>query len=123
MTRHCPWVKVVCSLFEHFSSSLHWIVNNKLGIEGCVHVHILDDFLLVGPPCLSLCTGQVELFLRFMQQIGVPLKQEKTVYPTTMLTFLGLELDTNDMEIRLPMEKLQKIREILSLYKQRKKIT
>lgn len=27
-----------------------------------------------------------------------------------MLTFLGLELDTNDMEIRLPMEKLQKIR-------------
>lgn len=68
-------------------------------------------FLLVGPPCLSLCTGQVELFLRFMQQIGVPLKQEKTVYPTTMLTFLGLELDTNDMEIRLPMEKLQKNRE------------
>lgn len=43
-----------------------------------------------------------------MQHIGVPLKQEKTVYPTTMLTFLGLELDTNDMEIRLPMEKLQK---------------
>lgn len=37
-----------CSLFEHFSSSLHWIVNNKLGIEGCVHM--LDDFLLVGPP-------------------------------------------------------------------------
>lgn len=58
-----------------------------------------------------------------MQQIGVPLKQEKTVYPTTMLTFLGLELDTNDMEIRLPIEKLQKIREKLSLYKQRKKIT
>lgn len=76
---------------------MHWIVNNKLGIEGCVH--ILDDFLLVGPPCLSLCTGQVELFLRFMQQIGVPLKQEKTVYPTTMLTFLGLDsvvyLETN----------------------------
>lgn len=110
-----------CSLFEHFSSSLHWIVNNKLGIEGCVHM--LDDFLLVGPPCLSLCTGQVELFLQFMQQIGVPLKQEKTVHPTPMLTFLGLELDTNDMEIRLPLEKLQKIREKLSLYKQRKKIT
>lgn len=25
-----------CSIFEHFL--LHWIVNNKLGIEGCVHV-------------------------------------------------------------------------------------
>lgn len=108
-----------CSLFEHFSSSLHWIVNNKLGIEGCVHM--LDDFLLVGPPCLSLCTGQVELFLQFMQQIGVPLKQEKTVHPTPMLTFLGLELDTNDMEIRLPLEKLQKIREKLSLYKTKEK--
>lgn len=36
-----------CSLFEHFSSSLHWIVNNKLGIEGCVHM--LDDFFVSWP--------------------------------------------------------------------------
>ncbi|XP_062586413.1 uncharacterized protein LOC134248007 [Saccostrea cucullata] len=58
-----------------------------------------------------------------MKQIGVPLKQEKTVPPTTVLTFLGLEFDTNMMEIRLPIDKLQKLRAQISLYKQRKKIT
>lgn len=63
---------------------------------------MLDDFLLVGPPCLSRCTGQVELFLWFMQQIGVSLKQEKTVHTTTMRTASGLESDTNDMDNRLP---------------------
>jgi hypothetical protein len=31
-----------CNLFEKFSNAVHWIVENKLGIQGCAHV--LDDF-------------------------------------------------------------------------------
>ena len=33
-----------CFLFEVFSTALHWIAENQLGISGCAH--ILDDFLL-----------------------------------------------------------------------------
>jgi hypothetical protein len=35
------------------------------------------------------------------KQIGLPIKADKTVFPTTTLTFLGLELDFELMEIRL----------------------
>lgn len=32
-----------CNLFEKFSSSLHWILQNKFSVKHCVN--ILDDFL------------------------------------------------------------------------------
>ena len=53
-----------CNLFEQFSSALHWVANEKLKIPG--FVPLLDDFLLVGPPTLSICEGQLKLFLQFL---------------------------------------------------------
>jgi hypothetical protein len=38
------------------------------------------------------------------KQIGLPIKADKTVFPTTTLTFLGLELDFELMEIRLRLD-------------------
>ena len=34
------------------------------------------------------------------EDIGIPIKVDKTVYPTTTLTFLGLEIYTIAMELR-----------------------
>ena len=110
-----------CNLFEKLSTAIHWVANNKLHIEGLVH--LLDDFLLVGPPSAPFCNSQLQLFLQFFNEVGIPLKQEKTVYPTTILTFLGLELDTQAMEIRLPQEKLLKIRNRLAEVQYKKKLT
>ena len=39
-----------------------------------------------------------------------PIKFSKTVYPTTTLTFLGLELVTVKFKIRLPEDKLVTLR-------------
>ncbi|XP_062593378.1 uncharacterized protein LOC134254854 [Saccostrea cucullata] len=108
-------------LFEKFSTALHWIVTNKLKISGCVHM--LDDFLLVGPPSYPVCEKQLCILLQTFEHIGVPMKQDKTVFPTTIITFLGLELDTVNMLIRLPKEKLSKIRQEISKAKCRKKMT
>ncbi|XP_069133228.1 uncharacterized protein [Argopecten irradians] len=50
-------------------------------------------------------------------------QEDKTVYPTTVLTFLGLELDSEAMEIRLPQDKLEKLRTELLAMSRRKKAT
>lgn len=42
-----------CHLFEQFSSALQWILEEKFNVGYCVHV--LDDFLFVGPPKSSDC--------------------------------------------------------------------
>jgi hypothetical protein len=79
-----------CNLFEKFSTSIHWLVDHKLESAGCVPV--LDDFLFVGPPNSDLCHKTLFQFLDMAQYIGIPIKDEKTVFPTTKILFLGLEL-------------------------------
>ena len=52
------------------------------------------------------------------EDIGIPMKVDKTVYPTARLTFLGLEIDTFSMKLRL-QDKLIKLREKLTYFKTR----
>ena len=43
--------------------------------------------------------------------------------PTTKLIFLGLELDSEKMEIRLPLDKLEKVLNLLGYFSNKKKVT
>jgi hypothetical protein len=55
------------------------------------------------------------------KKCGVPLVEDKTVFPTEILTFLGVEIDTIAMELRLPQNKLVEIKNrILSLLNRKK---
>ncbi|XP_071111170.1 uncharacterized protein [Haliotis cracherodii] len=53
-----------------------------------------------------------------LEQLGVPIAHDKTVGPTTKLIFLGLEIDTIAMQIRIPESKIKEatreIQDILS---------
>lgn len=62
-------------------------------------------------------------FYQLAQDIGLPIKSSKTVLPTTTLTFLGLELDTEKFEIRLPQDKLVSLREEVLKLKSQKSAT
>lgn len=109
-----------CALFETFSTSLHWMAETKLKIPGLAHV--LDDFLLVGPPDYNACLSNLNKFLNMADTLGIPIKHEKTVLPCTTLTFVGIELDSVKMEKRLPLDKLVKIRGLLEEFKKRRKV-
>ena len=108
-----------CAIFEKFSSAIHWIANRHLDIQHMVH--ILDDFLILGPSHTTKCKVDLDKFLSFCSRVGVPIKGEKTVFPCTLLTFMGLELDSETMEARLPPGKLANLR-LLNQYKCKRKI-
>ena len=65
-----------CNLFEKFSNAVHWIVENKLGIQGCAHV--LDDFFFISPLVINTCTKSSDLtrFFILAEKLGIPIKQE-----------------------------------------------
>ena len=48
------------------------------------------------------------------RELGVPLATHKSVGPTTCLTFLGIEIDTLAMELRLPRDKLNRLKDLLA---------
>ena len=54
MIRLLPFgLRYACQLFEKFSSALQWILENEFHVPHCVH--ILDDFLFIGPQNSSVC--------------------------------------------------------------------
>lgn len=61
-----------CQIFESFSSSLQWIMENKYGASGVSH--IIDDFLFVGPPNSDKCLLDLNCFSSVCSRLGVPLK-------------------------------------------------
>jgi len=45
---------------------------------------------------------------------------EKMVGPVTRLTFLGIEVDTGEIKLRLPAENLKKLRKLVAEWRLRK---
>ena len=109
-----------CKTFEMLSTAVEWIARNKLGIASMIH--LLDDFLIVNRS-RDLCSQQLELFTRTCAYLGIPIAPEKTVGPSTVLSFAGIELDTNTMEARLPLDKVAKCSNCIDSFLRRKRVT
>ena len=86
-------------------------------------VHVLDDLLFVGQQASTQCSDGLNSFMQLCAEINIPINQDKTVLPSTILPFLGIELDSEAMQARLPEDKVAKIRELLAQFTQRRKVT
>ena len=71
-------------------------------------MHYLDDILLFGSPGTSDCQKALHTAMQECSRLGVPTAEHKTEGPTQVITFLGIEVDTGRMEVRLPSKKLQR---------------
>jgi len=100
-------------LFNVLADLLSWILKNK---QVTPILHYLDDFLLLGPPESPTCANNLSAIKAVCMELGIPLALEKVEGPLHCLTFLGITLDTIKMEARLPVEKLQRIRNLLSAW-------
>ena len=56
------------------------------------------------------CACIVSVFYDKMNSLGVPIASDKTEGPTTKLVFLGLELDSEEMVVCIPLSKLEEIK-------------
>ena len=95
-------------IFSAVADALQWIIQSK----GVKHLyHYLDDFITLGNPGSQECASNLHRIKQCCQETGVPLQEEKIEGPATSLTFLGIELDTQALEIRLPEDKLRRLQE------------
>lgn len=113
--------KISCNYFEKFSTFLHFLVEKKSGKNTLDHY--LDDFIFAGKSLSGDCKLLRDSFLSICESLSVPLAVEKSLGPTTVLKFLGLIIDTDQMLIRVPDEKVAELSEKLRHYLTRKRIT
>lgn len=82
-----------CVLFEQFSSFMEWVVRDIAGVNSIIHY--LDDFLCLGPASSEVYVVLLATLEHIAARFGIPLAPEKTEGPTTVLSYLGVVLDSN----------------------------
>ena len=109
---------ISCRLLEIVSSFLEWLVRKLDSVD-----HYLGDFLFAVVNCTSDCAILMWSFAQICEDLGVPIASSKTVGPTQVLVYLGLDTDTLEMYVKVPFVKLQALRDLLLSFLGRKKIT
>ena len=100
---------------------MQWVVETRCGLHSIDHY--LDDFILVGKKFSNGCSTLMNTFMNVCDELGVPIAENKTVGPSNIITFLGFIIDTVLMMVRIPEEKLQKLRHLLQLLLYKKKVS
>ena len=65
----------------------------------------------MGDPNSQVCEQTLRRALEICARLGVPIADHNTEGPWVVITFLGIELNTRTMTVRLPDEKLFRLRE------------
>ena len=93
-------------LFSALTDAMMWALRDR-GVHTALHY--LDDFLILGPPDQPICEEALLTTLAPCEELGFPVAEDKTEGPTTVLTFLRIEIDTLQQQVRLPQDKLLRL--------------
>ena len=104
-------------LFNALADGLSWILRAK-GTRD--QLHYLDDFLFIGAPNTEECKQALECALSTCAILGIPVATQKVEGPSTCLSFLGIELDTQALQLRLPVEKLRRLQALIKSWQGKK---
>ena len=103
-------------VFNAVADALEWCFRRR-GVEWVDHY--LDDFIVLGPPNSEVCAHSLCMVREVAERLGISLA-EKCEGPCTALTFLGIHIDTVQMTLSLPAEKLVRIQEELERWSGKK---
>lgn len=107
-------------IFNTFADALAWILIHKFGVT--LIIHYLDDFFVCASTFIE-CQRKVDLVLQLFKRLGVPVAEDKLEGPSKRIVFLGIEIDSDSLCIRLPADKLSSLSVSISSWQHRKKCT
>ena len=82
--------------------------------------HYVDDFITVGVPRSTECANNAKIMHHTCEMAGTPVEEGKSEGPATTLPFLGIEIDSVAMELRLSVSKLAQLKQVLSQWRGKK---
>lgn len=107
-------------IFKAVADMITW----ALHCAGIKHlIHYLDDFLFVGAPNTGEGARAREIALWVLQQLGVPVAAHKTEGPVCLIIFLGIIIDSDTFELRLPAAKIQRLHALLQAWQAKRACT
>ena len=107
-----------CRIFEEFSNAVPHIVHTHGNVPHVINY--LNDYLLIGQS-QSHTSNNLSAFKSIASPINLPLAPEKIEGPAAILTFLGIELNCDQLMSRLPQDKIDKAKNLISSFLVHKK--
>ena len=104
-------------LFTAVADAIEWIIR-KRGVQNMFHY--VDDFIIVGKPDTLECAYGLATTRDTFSVLGVPDEPDKCEGPSTTLPILGIEVDTAQMQLRLPADKLHCLSQLIREWRGRK---
>ena len=101
-------------IFTAVADVIQWSLIYNHGVDFLRHY--LDDFITLGPPGSPVCLHNLQSCLQLCSELGLPLHPDKLEGPSTCLTILGIELDSIELQARLPENKCASIVSLLDLW-------
>ena len=111
-------LRSVPKIFSALADAMAWPILNS-GVRN--FLHYLDDFLVVGSPNTNMCSMALAKALEVCSTLGVPVAPEKTEGPAQSITFLGITIDTAMGQLRLPQDKLSRLRSKIAVWSSRRR--
>ena len=83
---------------------------NRLGVTDVYGY--LDDFIVIGQSELE-CKTSMSTLIDLLQDLGFVVAWKKVVIPSQVVTYLGIELDSVSMQLRLPQCKVVRLKSLI----------
>ena len=110
--RLCFGVSCAPAIFNRLSNAVVRMMARR-GFHSIVNY--LDDFLIVGKTKAECQQGLLAL-IRLLHSLGFNVSWKKVVAPCQRVTFLGIELDSTTMSLRLPSDKLDRLNSLIAYF-------
>ena len=81
------------------------------------HIHYLDDFLFFFPSSAFQEPSPLPRILSILSTLNVPVALHKIEGPASTVTFLGVVVDTARFELRLPLDKLTHLQDLVRAWR------
>ena len=112
---------ISCTIFQEVLDAIVFVVKHS---TRKTPINYLDDYLFIAF-LKSQCNDQVEKFIQICKDINFPINLDKTFWASTILTFLGLLIDTVHQMVAIPNDKIVRAINMIThvLGKKNRKIT
>lgn len=115
----CFGLRCAPSIFTRISDAVARIFNRIVNRKDIFICNYLDDYLLICPTDID-CQWAQRVLINILRRLGLSISWDKITGPNQCIKYLGLEISSLDMQIRLPQDKLLRLKEELHKFLEKK---
>lgn len=103
----------------YFNLLSNFIYERLVDIHGIRLVNYLDDYIVIADSYVECIENQAQV-LAILRYVGFQISWSKVSAPSRLTRYLGIDVDSIKMELRLPSDKIEKMLCLIKMFREKK---